>query len=99
MMMKSEDHLDPKGTRVFMPGDCGREAPEDVIARVYDALKDQGYDAAEQITGFLLSGDPTYITEHGGARALVQRIERDRLLQSLVSHFVTWRLEADEGDG
>ncbi|MFO7941668.1 MAG: IreB family regulatory phosphoprotein [Bacillota bacterium] len=63
--------------------------PADVLGRVYDALEERGYDPVEQITGFLLSGDPTYITEHDGARAMVQRVERDGLLQSLVAHFVS----------
>ncbi len=81
-------HVDRRGTRIFMPGTRGEESPESVIAGVYAALEEQGYDPVEQITGFLLSGDPAYITEHRGARGMVQRVERDQLLQSLVAHFV-----------
>ncbi|MFP4201316.1 MAG: IreB family regulatory phosphoprotein [Bacillota bacterium] len=86
--MSEESYGGCRGTRIFTAKRPRDVAPAQVLAAVYDALEERGYDPVEQITGFLLSGDPTYITEHDGARAMVQRVERDRLLQSLVAYFV-----------
>lgn len=62
--------------------------PGDVLRRVYDALKEKGYSPIDQIVGYLLSGDPTYITSHNGARNLIRRLERDVLLEELVRAYL-----------
>jgi len=62
---------------------------QDVLDRVYQALMEKGYNPVEQLVGYLLSGDPAYITTHRGARSLVGRIERDELLEELVRGFVS----------
>lgn len=59
-----------------------------IIATVYQALKEKGYNPINQIVGYLLSGDPTYITSHMNARSLVRKIERDELLEELVQKYV-----------
>ena len=59
-----------------------------VIAAVYEALEERGYDPVRQLAGYLLSGDPAYITSHRGARSLVARVERDQLLVELVRTYV-----------
>lgn len=56
----------------------------DTLRSVYDALVEKGYNPVNQIVGYILSEDPTYITNHNGARALIRRIDRDELLNELV---------------
>ena len=60
----------------------------DVFAVVYSALKEKGYNAINQIVGYLLSGDPAYITSHRNARVLIRKLERDELLEELVSNYL-----------
>ena len=55
---------------------------------VYDALKEKGYNPISQIVGYILSEDPTYITTHNNARALIRRIDRDELLKELVTEYL-----------
>ena len=59
-----------------------------IILMVYQALKEKGYNPISQMVGYILSGDPTYITSHNGARALIRKIERDELLEELVRAYV-----------
>lgn len=59
-----------------------------IILTVYQALKEKGYNPISQMVGYILSGDPTYITSHNGARALIRKIERDELLEELVRAYV-----------
>jgi len=58
------------------------------LETVYTALKEKGYNPITQIVGYVLSGDPTYITSHKNARALIGRIERDELLEEMVREFL-----------
>lgn len=60
----------------------------DIIAKVYDALTIKGYNPISQIVGYIMSGDPTYITSHNGARGLIVKLERDELLEVLVKHYI-----------
>lgn len=62
--------------------------PGDVLRKVYAALKEKGYSPIDQIVGYLLSGDPTYITSHNGARNLIRRLERDELLEEVVRAYL-----------
>ena len=59
-----------------------------IILLVYQALKEKVYNPISQMVGYILSGDPTYITSHNGARALIRKIERDELLEELVRAYV-----------
>ena len=61
---------------------------KDVLTMVYDALKEKGYNPLNQIVGYILSEDPTYITNHNNARALIRKIDRDELLQELVRQYL-----------
>lgn len=61
---------------------------EEVLLTVYQAMREKGYDPVNQIVGYLLSGDPTYITGHNNARYLILRMERDDLLEELVRFYV-----------
>ena len=62
--------------------------PRDILMKVYLALKEKGYNPINQLVGYLLSGDPAYITSHGNARSLIRRLERDELLEELVRHYL-----------
>ncbi len=61
---------------------------KDVLTTVYDALKEKGYNPLNQIVGYILSEDPTYITNHNNARALIRKIDRDELLGELVKFYL-----------
>jgi len=66
-----------------------------VLREVYAALIDKGYNPISQLVGYLLSGDPAYITSHRGARNLIRRLERDELLEELLRQYVA-HLEAPQ---
>ncbi len=61
---------------------------KEVLKEVYDALIEKGYNPVNQIVGYILSGDPTYITSHKNARNLIRIIERDELLEKMVRHYI-----------
>ncbi|MBQ9097647.1 MAG: IreB family regulatory phosphoprotein [Clostridia bacterium] len=61
---------------------------EFIMESVYGALKEKGYNPVSQIVGYIMSGDPSYITSHQGARALITKIERDELLEEFVKSYV-----------
>ena len=61
---------------------------KDVIARVYEALTEKGYNPVNQIVGYVMSGDPTYITSHKGARSLIMRVERDEIIEVLLEDYI-----------
>lgn len=59
-----------------------------IVKEVYDALTVKGYDPISQIVGYILSGDPTYITSYNGARGTIVRVERDEILEELVKSYI-----------
>ena len=61
---------------------------KEILGTVYKALREKGYNPLTQIVGYILSGDPTYITSHNNARVLISRLERDELLEELVRDFL-----------
>lgn len=67
----------------------------DVIASVYEALKEKGYNPVSQIVGYVMSGDPTYITSHNGARSLIMRVERDEIIEVLLEYYIENKLESE----
>ena len=60
----------------------------DIVSKVYEALKIKGYDPISQIVGYILSGDPTYITSYNGARSLIVKVERDELLEEFAKNYI-----------
>ncbi len=62
--------------------------PHEVLTIVYRALQEKGYNPINQIVGYLLSEDPTYITNHKNARSLIRRLDRDELMQELVRSYL-----------
>ena len=67
----------------------------DVIAAVYSALTEKGYNPVNQIVGYLMSGDPTYITSHKGARSLIMRAERDEIIEVFLEDYIENNLKED----
>ena len=59
-----------------------------VLKQVYEALAEKGYKPIIQIVGYILSGDPTYITSHKDARNLIRQVERDELLEEMVKNYI-----------
>lgn len=62
--------------------------PKSILASVYDSLVKKGYDAVNQIAGYILSGDPTYITTFNDARNLIQKVDRYELLKMLIKNYL-----------
>ena len=61
---------------------------KDILDIVYKALKEKGYNPVNQIVGYIMSGDPTYITSYNGARSLVMKVERDELVEELLKAYI-----------
>ena len=61
---------------------------QEILKEVYQALIEKGYNPINQIVGYILSGDPTYITSHNNARNLIRQIERDELLEKMVKNYI-----------
>ena len=59
-----------------------------VLETVYDALKEKGYNPVNQIVGYIMSGDPTYITSHNSARSMIMKVERDELVEELLTAYI-----------
>ena len=76
-------------TMTFSIGDQTEQEIRNILTLVYDALKEKGYNPINQMVGYILSEDPTYITTHNNARNLIRRIDRDTLLQSLVKYYLS----------
>ena len=77
-----------QNTTVFSPQKEESKRVKEIMEQVVAALKDKGYEPISQIIGYILSGDPTYITSHNNARALICKIERDELLEEILSDLI-----------
>ena len=65
-----------------------QQNPREILRQVCEALIEKGYDPVNQLTGYILSGDPTYITSHRGARMIIGRLERDELLEEILGFYL-----------
>lgn len=75
-------------TMLFTPIDDDRKEMRTILTEVYHALEEKGYSPLNQLIGYILSGDPTYITSHKGARKKIHQIDRDELLEELLSYYL-----------
>ena len=66
---------------------------EDILKTVYQAMTEKGYNPVNQIVGYIMSGDPTYITSHKGARSLIMKVERDELVEALLKNYIRHNCE------
>lgn len=75
-------------TMTFRIGDEHEDVMRETLTEVFDALQEKGYNPINQIVGYILSEDPTYITTHNNARSLIRRIDRDELLAAMVKSYL-----------
>ena len=80
-------------TQIIRPLQDSSLAVTEVLERVYEALNEKGYNPISQIVGYVMSGDPTYITSYKGARRLVMKVERDEILEELMRNYVESKLK------
>lgn len=80
-------------TRYFQTQKEPETKVTDIIDTVYLALTEKGYDPVSQIVGYVMSGDPTYITSHRGARSLIMKVERDEILEELLKDYIEVHLK------
>lgn len=78
-------------TVTFFIGDDRSSQLKAMLGAVYDSLEEKGYNPINQIVGYILSEDPTYITTHNSARSIISKIDRDELLQELVRSYLSER--------
>ena len=79
--------MDHNTIKFTVPVDTNEEMKQ-ILTEVYRSLTEKGYNPINQIVGYLLSEDPTYITNHNNARSLICKLDRDELLQELVRHYL-----------
>ena len=77
-----------KMTKSFQPIQERTLPINEMLKEVYRALQTKGYDPVSQIVGYIMSGDPTYITNHQGARSLIMKVERDELVEELLREYI-----------
>lgn len=75
-------------TMIFSITDNREESVRTILTTVYEALEEKGYNPINQIVGYILSEDPTYITTHNNARSLIRKIDRDDLLEVLLKSYL-----------
>ena len=75
-------------TMTFSLGNDRDREIREILLTVFNALKEKGYNPVNQIVGYILSEDPTYITNYNNARSLICKLDRDELLQELVRHYL-----------
>ena len=79
-------------TITFSVKDTRREEIREIVKGVYNSLIENGYNPTNQIVGYIMSGDPTYITSYKSARSMIMRVERDEILEELVKYYIENRL-------
>ena len=84
---------DLKNTQYFKVEKEPQMKVSDVIDVVYHALSEKGYNPVNQIVGYIMSGDPTYITSHKNARSLIMKVERDEILEVLFENYLDTQLK------
>ena len=75
-------------TMTFSLGEDKEQEMKQILTTVYDALREKGYNPINQIVGYILSEDPTYITTHNSARSLIRKLDRDELRRALVRSYL-----------
>ena len=83
-----------RDTQYFQTVQDKKMEASDVLEQVYVALTEKGYNPINQIVGYIMSGDPTYITSHKGARSLIMKVESDELLEELMAVYIQAKLKA-----
>ena len=76
------------GNTQFFRVETDNTSVKEILAEVYAALTEKGYNPVNQIVGYIMSGDPTYITSHKNARSLIMKVERDELVEELLTEYI-----------
>ena len=82
------------GNTQFFRVETDNTSVKEILTEVYAALTEKGYNPVNQIVGYIMSGDPTYITSHKNARSLIMKVERDELVEELLTEYIKnnhWR--------
>ncbi|MCI8956606.1 MAG: IreB family regulatory phosphoprotein [Eubacterium sp.] len=82
-----------ENTQYFNVGQEQKLGVEEIFKQVYEALSEKGYNPVNQIVGYIMSGDPTYITSHKNARSLIMKVERDELIEEAVKYYINNKLK------
>ncbi len=88
--------MNKQNTQYFSKIESSKPATADILIAVYTALHKNGYNPISQIVGYILSGDPTYITSKDGARIMIARVDRDELLEELLAIYIQDNFEKDK---
>jgi uncharacterized protein (UPF0297 family) len=80
--------MENRNTVVYSSEKGEQKTTQEILGTVYDSLEEKGYNAIDQMVGYILSGDPSYITGHNNARNLIRRIERDDLVEELLRSYL-----------
>ena len=87
-MDKGRDKMQDLGNTQYFKVTEPENGVKIVLSTVYEALTEKGYDPVSQIVGYIMSGDPTYITSHMNARSLIMKVERDELVEELLKEYI-----------
>ena len=85
-------------TQFFQVGNAPQIQAKEILEIVYKALREKGYNPVNQIVGYIMSGDPTYITSYKNARSMIMKVERDELVEELLREYIknrSWEPERD----
>ena len=80
--------MDVQNTQYFRSVQENKMDVNEVLKLVYEALTEKGYNPLNQIVGYVMSGDPTYITSHKSARSLIMKVERDEIVEELLKTYI-----------
>ncbi len=75
-------------TQFFQVESAPQIQAKDILEIVYQAMREKGYNPVNQMVGYIMSGDPTYITSHNGARSLIMKMERDELVEEMLKSYI-----------
>ena len=80
--------MDVPNTQYFRAVQENKMDVKEVLKLVYEAMTEKGYNPVNQIVGYVMSGDPTYITSHKSARSLIMKVERDEIVEELLKSYI-----------
>ena len=87
-MDKGRDKMQDLGNTQYFKVTEPENGVKIVLSTVYEALTEKGYDPVSKIVGYIMSGDPTYITSHMNARSLIMKVERDELVEEMLKQYI-----------
>lgn len=80
--------MENRNTIIYSADNVEKKSTKELLTDVYDALNERGYNSIDQMVGYILSGDPSYITSHNNARNKISRLERDDIVEEMLRAFI-----------